>query len=147
MKKFFTDLAVKFQRFMYGRYGIDQLYRALLWFYLAAIILAMILGRAVDGIFYIIFSAVAWGLFIFAFLRVFSKKTENRRKENENWLKFAGIFKKKFKDLENRWKFRKTHVFRTCPQCKAVLRMKRVKGKHAVVCPHCSKKFEFRVLF
>ena len=85
MKKFFTDLAVKFQRFMYGRYGIDQLYRALLWFYLAAIILAMILGRAVDGIFYIIFSAVAWGLFIFAFLRVFSKKTENRRKENENW--------------------------------------------------------------
>lgn len=147
MKKFFTDLALKFQRFMYGRYGIDQLYRALLWFYLAAIILSMILGRAVDGIFYIIFSAVAWGLFIFAFLRVFSKKTENRRKENENWLKFAGIFKKKFKDLGNRWKFRKTHVFRTCPQCKAVLRMKRVKGKHAVVCPHCSKKFEFRVLF
>lgn len=147
MKKFFTDLAVKFQRFMYGRYGIDQLYRALLWFYLAAIILAMILGSAVDGIFYIIFSAAAWGLFIFAFLRVFSKKTENRRKENENWLKFAGIFKKKFKDLGNRWKFRKTHVFRTCPQCKAVLRMKRVKGKHAVVCPHCSKKFEFRVLF
>lgn len=147
MKKFFTDLALKFQRFMYGRYGIDQLYRALLWFYLAAIILAMILGRAVDGIFYIIFSAVAWGLFIFAFLRVFSKKTENRRKENESWLKFAGIFKKKFKDLGNRWKFRKTHVFRTCPQCKAVLRMKRVKGKHAVVCPHCSKKFEFRVLF
>ena len=147
MKKFFTDLAVKFQRFMYGRYGIDQLYRALLWFYLAAIVLSMILGRAVDGIFYIIFSAVAWGLFIFAFLRVFSKKTENRRKENENWLKFAGIFKKKFKDLGNRWKFRKTHVFRTCPQCKAVLRMKRVKGKHAVVCPHCSKKFEFRVLF
>lgn len=147
MKKFFTDLAVKFQRFMYGRYGIDQLYRALLWFYLAAIILSMILGRAVDGIFYIIFSAVAWGLFIFAFLRVFSKKTENRRKENENWLKFAGIFKKKFKDFGNRWKFRKTHVFRTCPQCKAVLRMKRVKGKHAVVCPHCSKKFEFRVLF
>lgn len=147
MKKFFTDLAVKFQRFMYGRYGIDQLYRALLWFYLAAIILAMILGRAVDGIFYIIFSAVAWGLFIFAFLRVFSKKTENRRKENENWLKFAGIFKKKLKNLGNRWKFRKTHVFRTCPQCKAVLRMKRVKGKHAVVCPHCSKKFEFRVLF
>ena len=140
MKKFFTDLAVKFQRFMYGRYGIDQLYRALLWFYLAAIILAMILGRAVDGIFYIIFSAVAWGLFIFAFLRVFSKKTENRRKENENWLKFAGIFKKKFKDLGNRWKFRKTHVFRTCPQCKAVLRMKRVKRKACSSLPSLLKK-------
>ena len=51
MKKFFANLAVKFQRFMYGRYGMDQLYRALLWFYLAAILLAMILGRAVDIIF------------------------------------------------------------------------------------------------
>ncbi len=147
MKKFFSNLAIKFQRFMYGRYGIDQLYRALLWFYLAALILAMILGRAVDEIFYIIFSAIAWGLFIFAILRVFSKKIENRRKENQNWLNFTSVFRKKFKDLSNRWKFRKTHVFRTCPQCKAVLRMKRVKGKHMVTCPHCSKKFEFRVLF
>ena len=55
MKKIFANLAVKFQRFMYGRYGMDQLYRALLWFYLAAILLAMILGRAVDGIFYTVF--------------------------------------------------------------------------------------------
>lgn len=147
MKKFFAELAVKFQRFMYGRYGVDQLYKALLWFYLAAILLAMILGRAAHETFYYIFSAVACGLFIFAFFRVFSKKIENRRKENENWLRFTAVFRKKFKDLSNRWKFRKTHVFRTCPQCKAVLRMKRVKGKHMVTCPHCSKKFEFRVLF
>ncbi len=147
MKKFFSDLAVKFQRFMYGRYGIDRLYRALLWFYFAAIILALILGRAVDGIFYTIFSVIGWGIFIFAFLRVFSKKIENRRRENENWLKFEGIFKKRFKLLSNRWKFRKTHVFRTCPGCKSVLRMKKVKGRHIATCPHCGRKFEFRVLF
>ena len=147
MKNFFANLAVKFQRFMYGRYGMDQLYRALLWFYLAAILLAMILGRAVDGILYTGCSVCAGGIFIFAFLCVFYKKTENRRRENENWLKFTGIFKKKFKLLGNRWKFRKTHVFRTCPGCKCVLRMKKVKGKHMAQCPHCGKKFEFKVLF
>lgn len=83
MKKFFTDLAVKFQRFMYGRYGIDQLYRALLWFYLAAIILAMILGRAVDGIFYIIFSAVAWGLFILHFKSIFKENRKQKKRKRK----------------------------------------------------------------
>ena len=145
MKKRFYELGAKFQKFMCGRYGIDKLYRVLLWFYLAAILLAIILGRTVDGIFYIIFSAVAWGLFIFAMLRIFSKKFDNRRKENENWLKIENFFKKKFQLISNRWKFRKTHVFRTCPGCKTVLRMKRVKGKHLATCPHCGTKFEFKV--
>lgn len=146
MKKRFYELGAKFQKFMYGRYGIDKLYRVLLWFYLAAILLAIILGRTVDGIFYIIFSAVAWGLFIFAMLRIFSKKFDNRRKENENWLIIENFFKKKFQLISNRWKFRKTHVFRTCPGCKTVLRMKRVKGKHLATCPHCGTKFKFKVL-
>lgn len=147
MKNFFAKLGVKFQRFMYGRYGIDKLYRALLWFYLAAILLAILLGRAVDPVLYTVFSVIAWGIFIFATLRLFSKKTENRRKENENWLKIEGFFKKRFKLLSNRWKYRKTHIFRTCPGCKAVLRMKKVKGSHMATCPHCGKKFKFRVLF
>lgn len=147
MKNFFAKLGVKFQRFMYGRYGIDKLYRALLWFYLAAILLAILLGRAVDPVLYTVFSVIAWVIFIFATLRLFSKKTENRRKENENWLKIEGFFKKRFKLLSNRWKFRKTHIFRTCPGCKAVLRMKKVKGSHMATCPHCGKKFKFRVLF
>ena len=146
MKNFFNNLAIKFQRFMYGRYGMDQLYRALIWFYLADMLLAVILGRAVNSVFYTIFSVIGWGLFFFAFYRVFSKRIEQRRKENNNWLKIEGTFKKKFNLLKNRWKFRKTHVFRTCPNCKAVLRMKKVKGKHRAACPHCGAKFEFKVL-
>ncbi len=147
MKKFFSNLAIKFQHFMYGRYGMDSLYRALIWFYLADLLLAVILGRAVDSIFYTIFSVIGWAIFIFAFYRVFSKKIEQRRKENNNWLKIENAFKKKFHLLKNKWKFRKTHVFRTCPNCKAVLRMKRVKGKHRAACPHCAAQFEFKVLF
>ena len=48
MKKFLSNAAIKFQRFMYGRYGIDQLYRGLLWIYFALLIISAILGRAVE---------------------------------------------------------------------------------------------------
>ncbi|MCD7871711.1 MAG: ZPR1-type zinc finger protein, partial [Clostridiales bacterium] len=83
---------------------------------------------------------------IFAFYRFFSKNLEKRRSENANWLKFTGAIKKEFKLIQNKWKFRKTHIFKKCPNCKTVLRMKRVKGTHSVNCPHCGKKFSFKVL-
>lgn len=147
MKKFFENLAIKFQRFMYGRYGADSLYKALIWFYLADVIIAVILGRAVDRTFYVIFSFIGLAIIIFAFFRIFSKNIEQRRKENMKWLKFCESIKKKSDLIKNRWKFRKTHVFRKCPNCKAVLRMKKVKGKHSVTCPHCNTKFNFKVVF
>ena len=40
MKKFFSNLEIKFQRFMYGRYGVDRLYRALIWIYFICAILS-----------------------------------------------------------------------------------------------------------
>lgn len=147
MKKFFENLAIKFQRFMYGRYGADNLYKALIWFYLADVLIAVILGRAVDSVFYTIFSIIGLGIIIFAFFRVFSKNIEARRKENTKWLNICSLFRKKTDLIKNRWKFRKTHVFRKCPNCKAVLRMKKVKGKHSVTCPHCKTKFNFKVVF
>lgn len=147
MKKFLENLAIKFQRFMYGRYGADNLYKALIWFYLADVLIAVILGRAVDSVFYTIFSIIGLGIIIFAFFRVFSKNIEARRKENTKWLNICSFFKKKTDLVKNRWKFRKTHVFRKCPNCKAVLRMKKVKGKHSVTCPHCKTKFNFKVVF
>lgn len=147
MKKHLENLAIKFQRFMYGRYGADNLYKALIWFYLADVLIAVILGRAVDSVFYTIFSIIGLGIIIFAFFRVFSKNIEARRKENTKWLNICYFFRKKTDLIKNRWKFRKTHVFRKCPNCKAVLRMKKVKGKHSVTCPHCKTKFNFKVVF
>ena len=92
-------------------------------------------------------SVIGWVVIIYAFYRFFSKNIEKRRAENAKWLKMTGGIRKKFKLLGNRIKFRKTHVFRTCPGCKAVLRMKKEKGKHEVTCPHCGTKFKFSVRF
>lgn len=140
MKKFFMDMAYKFQRLMTGRYGIDQLWRALLLFYLLGIIIANILYR---------FSKIAYGAFfvlslailIFAVFRVFSKNIEARRNENAVWLKFMGKIKQKFLFEKNKFKQRKTHKFVKCSKCKKNLRLPKHKGKINVTCPHCKNQF------
>ncbi len=128
MKEFFNNLGLKFQRFMYGRYGIDALYRGLFWIYLSTIFIGVILGGAIDKRIYTTISILGLGIIIFAFYRVFSKNIEKRRMENQKWLVFENKIKKEFRLIKDKWKFRKTHVFRKCPKCKAVLRLKKQKG-------------------
>ncbi|MDE6506228.1 MAG: hypothetical protein K2K71_03085 [Eubacterium sp.] len=146
MKKFLSNAAIKFQRFMYGRYEIDQLYRGLLWIYFAILIISVILGRAVDYRIYTTLSVAGLAIVVFAFFRVFSKNIQKRRSENAKWLVFENMVKKQFRLLRDRWKFRKTHIFRKCPKCKAVLRLKKIKGSHNVTCPHCRENFKIKVL-
>lgn len=147
MKRFFNNMEIKFRHFMYGRYGIDQLYKGLLWIYLGIIFIAIILGRTVDSRIYTALSLLSFAIIIFAFYRVFSKQIEKRRAENTKWLVFENKIKKQFRLINNRWKFRKTHIFKKCPKCKAVLRLKRKKGTHNVTCPHCNESFKVKVLF
>lgn len=140
MKKFLMDTAYKFQRFMTGRYGVDQLWRALLLFYLIGVIIANVLYR---------FSKIAYGAFfvlslailIFAVFRIFSKNIEARRSENASWLKFTGGVKQKFFFEKNKFKQRKTHKFVKCKQCKKTLRLPKHKGKINATCPHCKNQF------
>lgn len=145
MKNFLNKLSSKLQKFMYGRYGIDNLYRALLYIYLGLIVLAMILGRTIDMKIYHILSIAASALIIFAFYRVFSKNIQKRRAENNKWLTFENSIKREFRLIRDKFKFRKTHIFKKCPHCKTVLRLKRVKGKHNVKCPNCKNDFEVTV--
>lgn len=140
MKKFFTDLGYKFQRFMVGRYGVDQLWRALLIFYLIAIIIANIVYRF-SKIAYIALFVLSVALLIFALFRVFSKNIEARRNENNSWLRFTGRIKQNFIFQKNKWAQRKTHKFVKCSKCKKTLRLPKHKGKINVSCPHCQNQF------
>lgn len=147
MKKFFYKLSASFARFMQGRNGSDRLSRDMLWFYLAAVLLGIIFGRAFHSkILYYGFYILSLAIVVFDFYRIFSKKLDARRKENARWLSFINAVKKKFRLTRDRFKFRKTHIFRHCPKCKSVLRLKKVKGRHAVSCPHCGEKFNVRVV-
>lgn len=140
MKNFFSNLGYKIQRFMVGRYGADQLWRALMIFYLIAILITNIVYRF-SKIAYYSLSVLSLAIIVFAVFRVFSKNIEARRKENQEWLKITGGIRQKFLFAKERSKQRKTHKFVKCKKCKKVLRLPKNKGKLNVSCPHCKNQF------
>ena len=128
----------KLYRFMYGRYGSDKLGTCLLITYIVLIFLHTILTFFVDNVFFdLVVFLVSVTLVWFIFFRMFSRNIQKRRRENE---KFCGFFKLR----KNKFKDRKTHVYRKCPNCKAVLRLPKAKGKHNVICPRCRNRFSVR---
>lgn len=125
-------------RFMYGRYGADTLGNCLFITYFVMIILQTFLAFFIKSpIFHLIWQTVAYAAGILAICRMLSRKLEKRRRENQRFVGFFKLTKNKFKD-------RKTHVYRTCPSCKATLRLPRAKGEHTVVCPRCKNRFSVR---
>ena len=134
MSKFTNKLA----SFFYGRYGNDTLNKVLTAVYLVWLITFTIVDIFVNSI---IFSIVGWlvtlVLFIWVMCRMMSRNIYARRRENE---KFCGFFKLR----KNKFRDRKTHVYRKCKSCKSVLRLPKAKGKHFVVCPKCKNRFEVK---
>ena len=123
---------------MYGRYGSDTLSKVMLWVYVGWIMLCTIISLFVDSIWFSVFYYVSSGaMMIWMFFRMFSRNIAARRREND---RFCGFFKL----CKNKYRDRKTHVYRKCPACDAVLRLPKAKGKHFVVCPRCKKRFEVK---
>lgn len=128
----------KLSRFFYGRYGGDTLNK-----FLTAVYVIWIIAFAIVDIFVgsIAFTVCGWAitvaLFIWTTFRMMSRNIYARRRENE---KFCGFFKLK----RNKFRDRKTHVYRKCKSCKAVLRLPKSKGKHFVVCPKCKNRFQVK---
>ena len=122
-------------RFMYGRYGADTLGKVLLISYFVIVLLHSVLTLFIDVLWYDIASMlVSLVLAITVVFRMFSKNVAKRRQENQKFCAFFRLRKNKLRD-------RKTHVYRKCPSCRAVLRLPRAKGKHSVVCPKCKHRF------
>ena len=124
--------------FLYGRYGSDTLNKVLTAIYLIWLIVFTVVDVLVKSI---IFSIIGWiislALFFWVIFRMMSRNIYARRREND---KFCGFFKLR----RNKFRDRKTHVYRKCKSCKAVLRLPKAKGKHFVVCPKCKSRFEVR---
>lgn len=126
----------KFQKFMYGRYGVDQLYYFLFGLYLILFIVNLFFQSSI--ITYIELFLVIWMLY-----RCFSKKIAKRSTENVVYLKRKKkvlqpfiIIKRNFKD--------KNHVYKKCRQCHITLKLPLPdkKGVKTVKCPHCHKRMK-----
>ena len=125
----------KLYRFMYGRYGTDTLGNVMLVSYIVIILLYTFIGFFFDSVWFdVAVWVVSTALAVTIFWRMFSRNIAKRKKEND---KFCGFFRLR----RNKFRDRKTHVYRKCPDCKAVLRLPKAKGKHSVVCPRCKKRF------
>lgn len=123
----------KLSRFMWGRYGNDQLNRFLMVVMLIFLVLHMILG----GPFYLL----ALALLIYSYFRMFSKNIARRSAENQWYLqktmKLKGQLQKKKRELSQ---LKQYHIYR-CPNYKQKIRVPRGRGKIAVTCKKCGTEF------
>lgn len=129
----------KLVKFMSGRYGIDQLYYALL---LLTMVL-MLVNIKVDSLILMVLSN---GVILLLILRSFSRNISKRARENEKFLKIWYPIKRKARMLLRRIKEIKVHRYRKCPNCKKTLQLPVKRGKNTVKCPKCQEKFEVRVI-
>ena len=138
----------KLARFLYGRYGADNLYNALFAAELILLVLATVLSilgkvEPILSIISIVLYIGAMGLLVFAIYRFFSRNIAKRRRENEAWLRFKSKLRRR--RAPSLPPDTAEHIFRACPRCKATLRLPRTKGKHQVKCPRCGEKFGVKV--
>ncbi|MFA6948368.1 MAG: hypothetical protein WCQ72_05255, partial [Eubacteriales bacterium] len=111
-------LKAKFMRFMYGRYGSDKLSYALLICYIILIVINAFVGSW-------ILNAVALVPIIWSIYRMFSKKIARRRAENAVFERILGAVTGFFRLQFDRLRDIKTHRYRKCRNCGAVLRLPR----------------------
>ena len=125
-------------RFMAGRYGTDQLNRALSIVTLALLLLSIIFGR--HG-----FGSVLWllalGCLVWSTFRTFSRNTVKRRLENTKYMRFSQKYLGAFKGAKTRFQQRKDYKFFRCPSCKTWLRVPKGKGKLNITCRQCGERF------
>ena len=127
----------KLARFMWGRNGFDSFSSAVLWACVILSVVNLFLGSFIIWI-------LEYLLLGYCIFRVFSKNTYKRRNENMKFLSIWGRVKGFFKLNKTKFRDRKTHIFRVCPECKANIRLPKTKGTHTVKCPRCSHRFEVK---
>ena len=123
------------RKFMYGRYGSDQLNIVLLVAAIAVSLTNSFLSlifrnsfvyiRILNPILYLVMLA----LLGFGIFRMLSRNIYARKKEN-----------RKFRQLWTCLTDRKNRYFR-CPKCKQTVRVPRKRGKINITCPKCGERF------
>lgn len=150
MNNYKKPLRERIADFMYGRNGIDNLYHFNLW----VIIILSLLNLYFKSW---VIAAIEALLFFCLVFRVLSRNVYRRQKENQVYLKCTGkitalwrrvvkFITSKVALIKNKWRDRKTHVYKKCPKCKNTLRLPKVKGKHTAACPCCDNRFDVTIL-
>ena len=116
----------KFSRFFQGRYGMDDLGKALL----IASVICYALGALVKvGLFF----SIGMFLFIYSVYRMMSKQHWDRGEENRKYNQHVKLWRTRFQE-------RKTSRIYMCKRCGKLIRVPKGRGKIQITCPHCGSK-------
>lgn len=122
------------KKFMYGRYGFDQLTQALI---ILSLILAVITMFFRNGAVILL----AYLPFVYAVYRILSKNIYKRSQENLWYITKTEPVKKNFHQTKLLTFGSKTHKYYKCSHCKQIIRVPRGKGKISITCPKCRAEF------
>lgn len=130
-------LLEKFRRFMYGRYGIDDLYCFLFGVCILLCLINIFIKNHIIGLLELI-------VFFIAFFRLFSKNISARRKENRMYLNVKEKVMKPFETIRKNWKD-KDHIYKKCRKCKTILKLPlpAKRGMKHTKCPKCQNRISF----
>ena len=119
----------RFQDFMFGRYGNDQLNR-----FLSLVALVLIVVNI-----FVKFPLLWWGalaLLIWMYFRMFSRNTSRRYAENQRFLEVTSRFRRGAQRKAD-----PVYRYFQCPGCRQKVRVPRGKGKIEITCPKCRTSF------
>lgn len=124
----------KFQRFMSGRYGADDLARVFNIAVLVLLVLSLLTG-------FDLFYWLGIALMVYTLWRMFSKNVTKRYEENQKFLNFRYQAAVKRNNIKKRWSQRDTYRFYKCPECRQTVRVPKGKGRICITCPKCRTEF------
>ncbi|MBS6723008.1 MAG: hypothetical protein KH268_08460 [Clostridiales bacterium] len=128
-----NNLKWKLANFLQRRNGNDDLSRITFLvsviLYLVSIVLDILSLESIGSILYVIgFAGIIYSLF-----RIFSGNVPARQRENDKYLHFISLQKKRFA-------MRKEYRIFACKGCGQHIRVPKKKGKVEVTCPVCGRK-------
>jgi len=130
MRGYFRNMNERMRQWMAGRYGMDELSRALTFTGCGMLLLA-----CWESLRFLYFPAlIIWACSIF---RTYSRNIYKRQKERQKYLERTGKICGWFSLQRNKWVNRKTHKYIRCPQCRNTCRVPKGKGRIRIRCPHC----------
>ena len=124
----------KFQRFMQGRYGADELSRFLT---MAGLILIVV------NLFFrsVLLSYLVLAILIYCYYRMFSRNYSRRYAENQKFLSWRRRLRLNPSGWKREMEQRRYYHIYTCPGCRQKIRVPRGRGRIEIRCPKCGTTF------
>lgn len=129
----------KLMKFMYGRYGNDELNQFLFKLVFVSLVISLLSGRAsfLGDLFYFL----ALIMVVFIYFRMFSKNFNKRYSERTAYLNYSNKVKLSLDKQSKIREQKKSYAFFKCPSCKQKVRVPKGKGKISIHCPKCGVDF------